>query len=88
MGFGTGAFVAAGDGGGSSISICLAGDGVGEVDGFRLLVFSFAFSLVLRFAPVMSFGFSLGDGVADEPALTFVFGFWFVPPPAGIPASA
>lgn len=62
MGLATGGFVAAGDGG-SSISICLLGEGDGNAGAFRLFVFSLvlSFALALRFAPGMSFGFSVGE---------------------------
>jgi isopropylmalate/homocitrate/citramalate synthase len=62
VGLATGGFVAAGDGGGSSISTCLLGEGEGNAGAFRLVFWlALSFALSLRFAPGMSFGFSAGE---------------------------
>ena len=81
MGFGSGGFVAAGDGPGSSRSTDRVGEGNGKFAGF--LVLEFSFTLSLGVAPPISFGLALASG--ETVVLTLVD--WLVVPPAGTPAS-
>ena len=81
MGFGSGGFVAAGVGPGSSGSTDRVGEGNGKFAGFPVLEFSFTLSLGV--APPISFGLTLTSG--ETAVLTLVD--WLVVPPAGTPAS-